>query len=389
MRARVFAAAALCLFAVAAQAQDERVVVWKKKDYAFDALPRKCPESAREAVGAWAPFAETQGYDIGVTSDGRVVILHQLKPTQAARQLRMVKRVADLFDDELQRPKPKAVPVAAADEGNSGTLPEDPEAPPVDFASEDDPTSVPWVTSWGGGVRPNGTGTIVLIEAADAAHYAAVLDHVVELTPHLESWRPTVAEAGSFALDDKLTAAWTLEAPERESWNPDNELVHRLSELLVTHRFGWQPYWVTQGWAWHAEWELTREVWCFPHRTEPVPSAEHGAWKKEIRRLVQARTQPLGIADLTALRPAEWNGDAARYAWGTFRMLTEEYPGQLSEVLAVFNRTWDRENRIDMGGGNWRRNPEYELSADTQLLILREFIARDILNQLPDAFRKF
>lgn len=370
-------------------AEEARVLVWKRKSYAFDELPRKVTDAAQKAVERWAPFAVAQGYDMGLTGDGRVLILHRLAGTQAARQLRTVDSVVRLFDEELPPPAPpKAGSAAAAPEPVQG-LPEDPETPPVDIDDVGDATALPWTTSWGAGTRPNGTGTIVLVEVPDAAQYALFLEHLIVLAPHAVVWKERAATQSSCTLEDPLTGAWVLTPDAAEQWDPRAELIHRLAELLVTHRFGWQPYWVRQGWAWHAEWELTREVWSFPNRTQPVPPAEHGAWKKEVRRLVQARESSFGIEDLTALTRDNWDPDAARYCWATYRVLAAKHPRALSEVLAEFNSTWDTDNRVDYGGGNWRRDPTFGLTPKAQEDALRRHLDRDIFATLPKAFLKF
>ncbi len=368
---------------------EQRVLVWKRKDHALDELPRKLTDGARAAVENWTPFAEAQGYDLGLTGDCRVLILHRLAPTQAARQLRTVESVTELFDDQLPQPPPPPPPPRGAVVEKPKALPEDPETAPVDIDMIGNAASTTWYGAWGPGTRPDEDATIVLIEAASAEQYALVLAHLLQLAPQLEPWKERVALQRSFTLEAPLTGGWILPEEDAPAWDARAELIHRLSELLVTQRFGWQPYWARQGWAWHAEWELTREVWCFPGRDVPVPDAEHGAWKKEIRRLVQARERPVGIADITALSRDTWDGTAARYAWATYRVLSTKHARAMSEVLGEFNTTWDAENRIDHGGGNWGRDPAYELPVEAQHDALRRHTDRHLLQALQKAFLKF
>jgi hypothetical protein len=87
-------------------------------------------------------------------------------------------------------------------------------------------------------------------------------------------------------------------------------------------RFGRQPYWLLQGWAWHVEQTVKARHLCFPYRSGFVGVGEHGGWDKGLAPDWSVdKSAQLAMKDIASMRRGVWDDRAARHAWGTLVFL--------------------------------------------------------------------
>jgi hypothetical protein len=265
-------------------------------------------------------------------------------------------------------------------------IPEDPEAdapaaPPAPVTS-----AVPaWHSSWGAGSAALDRDTIVLLEL-DPESYGAALGHLVDVQPSLGVWATSARSSVGFVLESPLTGAWLhgKGGEGGEEYSPEAELVHRLTDLLLLRRFGRQPYWIAKGIAWQAEMKVRRGIYCYPFRDEFVYVVEHEGWPIEVRNFVKKEFKKgsLSIADFSALRRGHWNGEAARLAYGAMAWLLENRAAGLPAALEELRLTYDRESRIDKGGGLWERDVAYEVSDAAVEQAFEQHLGPEVLAEL-------
>jgi hypothetical protein len=163
--------------------------------------------------------------------------------------------------------------------------------------------------------------------------------------------------------------------------------VHRAAELVLLRRFGHQPYWLLQGWAWHVELSVARSLYCFPYRSGFVGIGEHTGWDKLLR---QDWSEPgeASIADVVALRRGSWDARAARHAWGTVTFFDKHFRGEFPALLAELRAAWDQGSRRDLGGGRWERVGGFEVDSARQLELLRKHSTPEFERELASFFRQ-
>lgn len=197
---------------------------------------------------------------------------------------------------------------------------------------------------------------------------------------------PTVTRAQTAdPVVKPLLSAWALKAAERVEWDPENEVVHRLTTLLTLRRFGEVPYWLLTGLAWYVEIERCKDVYCFPYRVEFVWATEHTAWPKELEKLFP-KDRDEYLPRLVGWKRGTFEVDRGREAWG-FARFVSEHPGAWSAILdelATLRRTDGVRHFED---GSWELVVGWEPSVEQQRTILARHLGEDFEERAIESFR--
>jgi hypothetical protein len=388
----------LAALALASVPGAQERVRWQERFHPVDELPAEMPAAAREAVGAWAGWAGEHGYRLDLEDEGRLLLISPGDGKTWRATLRLAERTIAAFDAALpvpERMETPPVPASAPGAGSAplpedpggGPLPEDPEGIPPGFGESpgaSDPGETTWSTVWGAGTGEPDTQTIAFLVVRGEEDYGALTDHLGAAYPYLAGWAKAARRYTGFALEHPLAGAYVTGASGQEEWSPDNELVHRLAELLLVRRFGQAPYWLIQGVAWHLEEHLQGGIYCFPYRDEFVWATEHTAWPGEVKRDFEKRREPVTIDELYFPRGC-FEGAHARRSFGAVRYLVEEHPGTLSAALEELRVFRDAHGRVDQGGGTWSRDRDYEVPLVDQARILRTHVGADVFAEMTAA----
>ena len=358
-----------------AQRRDEVEIEWRGKVHNPTSLPEGLSEGAQKAIATWAPWMEAQEYRGALNADGRVLLLVPAR-SKVTKRLALVERTAAHFDSVLPLPARRRA-------GEDGAVPEGPEAPE---APPQEPGDGSWTYTWTDDGAPRETETAVVLELGDRADQALVIRHLAKAHPYLGNF-PAETVSG-FSLERPLVASWLANEPENEEWSADAELVHRTATLLFLRRFGQQPFWVQTGAAWHTEIALLDGVWCFPYRAEFIFEVEHSGWPGMLAGLYTKRAkEPFRLAEVADWKRGTWNRDAAVQSWGLAAWFAAEHPGVLSEVLEDLHELRDRQNRVDLGDGAWKRIPGWEVPPPDQAAILERHLGPKVFETVTEAFR--
>jgi hypothetical protein len=243
-----------------------------------------------------------------------------------------------------------------------------------------------------GGCEPR---TAVLFEFAAPKDFASVCAYLGRELPSLSGWAQTAPKSSGFLLEEPLSAGWMASVPGSEVWSPENELVNRLARLLTTESYGRQPQWLAQGFAWHVELEVCKDVYCFPFRAGFVAKKEHRSWPQQLASQMEARAErAIEMGELTGWKRNTWDEASAALAWGAATLLAEHYRAQLPKVLAAFAALRVEEGRDLADDGSWTWIPDYELPAEKEREILDRELGVDFLVELgrfaakPKSYRK-
>jgi hypothetical protein len=364
---------------------------WQRKALSLEALPAELSDSAKAAIATWAGWGGANGYQLDLDASARLLLVTRRGSSAAAKQLGIAEQVLKRLDDTLPAAAPLSPRPASAERGGAvgDSLPEDPEEAPPGAKREPSQgrsSGASWSTQWGAGSKPLDTETVVMFAVRTETDFVALLDKLVELAPELAAWRAKAEQFPGFALEAPLAGAVVLEAGGQEEFNADNELAHRVAELSVLRRFGRQPYWVLQGWAWHVEQTVCKSFYCFPYRNGFVGVGEHSGWDRTLRSQWSKSKDELTMADVAALQRGAWDDAAARHAWGAMAHLSRSHAKELPAVLKGFYEAWDRGSRRDLGAGRWERDPNFELTLAEQQRILEAHASPKFLEDLRRFF---
>jgi hypothetical protein len=383
----LLAALAAALAPPAFAAGDPATVRWKGLSVSTASLPEGFPAQAVSAIETWAEWAKQHRYRLELDVAGRTLLVVP-DGMSGGRWMKMVDGAFALLDERLPAPQ-RASKTPASESGPPrarGGIPEDPEAPPAGDKKSLEETLEGAKTQWGAGTTPLDSGTIVMFLIRDDRDFEALLAKLVELAPYLGPWAKTATQFPGFALEEPLAGAVVLGAGGQEEWDPENEVLHRVAELSLLRRFGRVPYWVLQGWAWHAEIAVQHGVYCFPYRQGFVGIGEHGGWDKVLKQRWSGSTETLRMGQVAALVRGRWDDAAAIHAWGTVAFLDRWHRAELPKLLDELREAWDRGSRRDLGAGRWERVIGYEPPLDEQLAILARHAGDDVLAELQRSF---
>ena len=356
---------------------DEPTVHWRKKDVgAADVRAALGPEPVA-AVQAWWRFADDHDYRLFLTDEGRVLLLVPAKNRTAKKELALVQKTAALVDAILPsparaEPEPAPPPPAPEDPGQDGEGGEE-----------------AWASSfqWGAGSWRRDAETVVLVQARDADDYGHALEHLAEGFEYLRGWTTSARSFSGCTLGKPLAAIWLLEDDELEEYDPENELVHRLTELLVQRRFDQQPTWLLQGIAWYVEYKLQKTHYCFPWRAEFVYEDEHSSWGAMLKAQHKG-TSALKIDDVVALQRGSFQLDAARNAWGVATFLIDHHGASVPALLEDVRVLYAEKGVIRHANGSWERVPGYVPSPADVLVLLQRHAGDDVLAELASFYKK-
>lgn len=231
--------------------------------------------------------------------------------------------------------------------------------------------------------------TAVLLPLAGPKSFASVTEFIGRVVPRLAEWARTASRGVGFLLEDPLAAGWLLEVPDREVFEPENELVNRLARLLTIERYGRVPFWLGQGLAWQVELDVCKDVYCFPFRSGFVSKKEHKSWPTRFTATMDARGErPITMEELSGWQRNTWDEEKALLAWGAVSMLAKHYEKELPGLLAAYARLRAKEGKKTEADGSWQWIPDYEISPEAEHEILDRELGVDFLAELNRFARK-
>lgn len=330
-------------------------VTWKGKKVDLAAPPPDFPADAKEAAVALEGWAGEHGYKLDLDKSGRALVV---STSNGSKWVKQSESVLALVDGLRQ-----------ASEG----------------APAPTPLETPPAAKWGTSERKLDTGTLVLVVVKKPEDHGSLLKRLAEISPYLASWAKSSTPQPGFALGEPLVGAVVLGLPENKEWNAENEFVHRAAELALQRSFGRQPYWLLQGFAWHAEMELRRGIYCFPYRSGFVWAVEHTGWRARVAALWRGKNEA-PLAEVATLKRGTFDDSGALNAWGAATFLAAKQAGGFGKALYEFNRLWESGSRKDLGGGSWERIPDYEVPLAEQERVLRDKTRDDFAKALASWF---
>lgn len=322
-------------------APGDEVARWKGRPATVDQLDEAFGEAVSAAIASWSPWAKEHDYVAHVEDKGRVVVFLADDARGVPKELALLTKTCDVVDELLRFTVSEATAQLDLDNGL------------------DTPRDAPWVDS-----------PAVMLHTRDEAEYATVLDHAAKLEPSLASWVPYGRRLTGFTLVKPLASGWAVAADGRVEWDPENEVVHRLTSLLVLRRFGEVPYWLLTGVSWHVEIELCKDVYCFPYRDEFVWATEHTGWPKELEKLFKEPREPF-LPGLVAWQRGTFDAERSKEAWGLARFIAQK-EGALGATLSDLAMLRRKEGVRHFEDETWELIVGWEPSVDQQ----REIIAR-------------
>ena len=382
-------------------------VRWKDEIYPITALPLEVSPAALSAIQTWAAWVEANRYMMDLSDDGRVLVISASGPSRRRQQRVLVEKTIRLFDKKLPAPAVRlamAAPLAKADPEGGGAgapgkeggdpLPDDPEGGTHPWESLgdvggeglDDPEDVTW--AWGAGTVAPDTETIVFFVLRHPAEYEAILDVLAKISPYLVPWIAKAKLYTGFAIQQPLAGCYIETGEGREEWSPDAELVNRLASLLMLRRFGRQPYWMTQGWAWQAELDIRGGIYCFPYRDEFVAATEHEGWGAALRsRFARRADKPVRLEEFATWGRGAYKDDCAKLSWGMVGFLVDKEKRRLPDLLETLRAYRDVHDRIIDSATEWHRDPDYTIPLDELDRLFREHLGDDYLTKATAYFR--
>lgn len=397
---------ALCATAALAigGAQDKVTVTWQGKAYTSATLPDKLGESQRKVVAQWEPWAKKAHYRMDFDNQGRVLLVTPEKSSRYEAHLKIIARAEAWFDGVLPAPdrapikgleKPVAKP-AAAPAPPPEAIPEDPEGPPPGATpppkgakgGKTSAKSTATGGTWGAGNIEPDKDTAVMLVVDNEKEYASVVEHLGTLQSYLKEWSVDAKKSLGFVLEQPLCGSYVENASGQEEWNPDHELLNRVTQLLLLRRFGQEPNWIVQGIAWEGEIAFDGALYCFPYRKEFIGVGEHTAWPSDVRNMFKSHAdKALAIEDLAQWARGRWDVNAAKTGWGCVHFLASQPGAKLSPTLEELRQFRDMDDRRSKADGTWERVPGYEVPADTQLSILKKHYGPDVLKNAANFLR--
>jgi hypothetical protein len=329
---------------------DDEVAIWKGRPATANELDEAFGETVSAAIASWSPWAKEHAHVAYVEDKGRVVLFLADDARGVTKELALVTKTCDAVDALLRFDEP-------AEQVE--------EVPEPEFE---------WETK----VRPPAPEVprlAVMLHTRDEAEYATVLEHAATLEPSLAGWVPYGKTLTGFTLVKPLASGWAVSAKGRVEWDPENEVVHRLTALLVLQRFGEVPYWLLTGVSWHVEIELCKDVYCFPYRDEFVWATEHTAWPKELELLFKEPRESF-LPGLVAWKRGTFDAARSKEAWGLARFLAQK-EGALGATLYDLAKLRRKEGVRHSEDGTWELIVGWEPSVEQQRAIIARHMGED------------
>lgn len=374
MSIRSLFALAPCLLALVPSARAD--LLWKGKTVDPKSPPKELAPGVLAAAAPWQEWSRKRGYHLWVSDAGDCILLAEKRYSGVEESLGLCRDTIAAVDRFLPPRPAEVAPQPVAAEPVKGKSLEEFELPPPGTPG---PSEVPRTPQQ----------VPVLFAARNAAHYQEGLSMLVEGSPWLTAWAEEIGRgAYGLTLPRPLVGAWLIEAPENEEWDPRNELVHRLAQLLLMDRAGYLPYWMTVGTAWVVEQDVRGGIYCFPYRTGFVGIGEHGGWAAPLRsRFRDSDTGEVDAAALCALQRGLYVDKHAATAWGGMHYLIAEHREALPALMADLDLAW-RQGALEVAAdGSWRSRPQWEWPLSTQADLLQRHLGKDLWKRLTQEFR--
>jgi hypothetical protein len=329
-------------------------VLWRGDAFASDELPADLSEGAVRSIASWTEFARDHGYRMLLAADEHSLLLVSVRHKRVKDEARLI--------EETSRRVRELIPVPARETA---------ERAPGEW--RDDAVLC--------------AETAVVVRLRDPEDYVAVLQEVGAANKYLgQPWIDASQHTNGFILQRPLCSAFLERASGVDEWDVDNELVHRLSQLLVLRDFGQQPFWLTMGMAWNLEYDLREGIYCFPYRDGFVWASEHGSWLPSLRNGHRKREE-LAMEDLSSWYRGSYDDERARRAWGAVRFLAEHRPTALPKILEDLRLLRDDQGIEHRADGSWSRRTDWTAGAADQLEIFRRHAGDDFLEELLRYFQ--
>jgi hypothetical protein len=344
--------------APAQAASADAFLIWKGRPWSLAEAAEQLPEVARSELSGWAPWCVEHEYRALLDEDAHAVLLASAKRRDLEAQQKRVHAVVEAVDRLAPRP-------------------------------ERDPQESFLKPSWGLGqhVADASLATIVLLEAQ--ADFDDALGHLAAVKPFLEGRLPREAKA-TFHSAEAATGALLVAPDGIETgtvWRPDNEIVNRLTRLLLHRRFGELPYWLDMGLAWQVEQGLQGGIYSFPGRDEFVSVGDHSGWGPELaREFKKRRNQPLRLEEVAFWTSAQWDGKAAAAAWGFTRYLASQPPATVAGILEDLRLDVKQHGVRTHADGTWELVAGYRTPWERQHAILAGRLGDDYLTVVSESF---
>ncbi|MFT7671196.1 MAG: hypothetical protein ACI8X5_003913 [Planctomycetota bacterium] len=371
-------------------------VRWQAKNFKCSDLPEGLGKGPVAAIESWAAWSLEHEYQMHLVKDKRVLLISPKDSSKLARHLKLIDDTAKEFDKLAPAPPREEIVLEDEEEGAPDSmpeeeLPEDPEGGPAGW-SPDDEEPLPFTFSyeWGAGTWPVDTETCVMFVVHDEKDYSTLVDTLVEKQDYLAEWAKTGKTQTGFVHERPLVAAYIENASGMEEWDPDNEVVHRVAQMLFVRRFSsQQPYWLVQGTSWYIEMKLRKAIYVYPYRDEFVFATEHTAWDSDLTNTFNDREEdPVRPEEFTAWNHGSYQGGPARLSYGLVGFIARYHPdafGQFLEDLRLFAM---EDNRVELGNGDWERASGYVISSENQMRLGEQHFRESFLKDAADYFRK-
>lgn len=346
--------------------EDGLTVLWKGQSHSVEDVAAEAEANCSGGVSAqlerYRAWLVENDYHVSLTDDLRVILVTSSKKS-AKKRLPLVEATLETFDALLAPPNR-----CDSDESFRGG-------------------------EWGVAEHAPDAEPVVLIELDDDEHYQALLAALGEIHPDMQTWASVQSSEPGFDEERIMTTGWQS-APDGYEigpvWRSKNELVNRLSRLLMYRSYGPQPHWLNQATGWAVEYEVVGDIYCFPHRNEFIGVGEHDGWRNEIRnRFKSKKSEPLQLSDFADWKRGTFEHDHAAAAWGFIQFLAHEKP-EVLPALAEANRVAYKAGfTVDLGDGNWRTNPSFAVTPEAQFAVLKKEAGDDVLEDATDFFRSW
>ncbi len=333
---------------------------WKGALWTSVAQASGLPEPARAELAGWESWCQQNGYQAVLDDEGRVLLLISSKRKDLPKLAELARKTTELFD--------RLAPAPARDPAEKFLVPD-----------------------WGRGqhVPDRDLVTIALVEKEP--DFESALGLIAATKPETSDKLPRDKAVAAFFSSEARTGV-LLSAPDGYElgtvWRAENELVNRLTRLLLHRRFGKLPYWLDMGLAWHVEQAVQGDLYSFPGRDDFVSVQDHSGWKNELKREFKKRKQqPLSISEIADWRAGTWDAKKVAAAWGLAQFLATDPAAKLSAVCEDL-RLDVKENGVKHhADGRWDLIPDYSPSAETQDAILARHLGPSYREAASEYFR--
>lgn len=351
----------------------EPSVKWKGREYALSKLPPELPKEVAEAARPLGAWADRKGYFMELTPEADCLLITRRSGGVELNFTRIRETFAAF--DGLLAPRSDSPETSGGTQKPARGKLEDFDLPKVGHQDAEMPRMPHQIP--------------VLLEAKNPADYKSALQALVESCDWLAGWVTSTGEkAYGLVLPHPLMGAWLVNAPANEEWNPENELVNRLAQLILLDRAGEQPYWLLSGVAWEIELSVRKGIYCFPYRDGFVGVEEHAGWAPQLKTAFESReTNPPTAKEIAALKRGAYIDTQAARAWGTAHWLMRSKTASFAAILSDLDSARRKQGIAVAEDGTWKTIEDWDWPDAVVDEILRRQLGEDVFTQLGAAFR--